>query len=193
MIRKFINTHFRALLCACIAWVLLCAVIAVGCTFSPGTTAQEDTPETTAPIVLYDVPLDAELQAYIIEQAEAHGIDPAIVISMIYHESTYNADAVGDNGNSLGLMQINPQWHEERMSKLSCTDLLDPYQNITVGIDYLAELCNSYDGNIEMALTAYNFGPTGADKHFFSKGTYSSQYSRYVLATAEKLNTKENT
>lgn len=59
--------------------------------------------------MLYDVPLDDDLQIFIINEARSHGIDPAIIISMIYHESTYNTDAVGDNGKSLGLMQVNPQ------------------------------------------------------------------------------------
>lgn len=68
--------------------------------------------------------------------------------------------------------------------------MLNPYQNVTVGIDYLAELFAAYDGNIEMALTAYNMGPTGAEKHFFSKGDYSSQYSRYVMDTAKKFKVK---
>lgn len=192
MLIKFISTHFRTVLCGCIAWACICALIAIGCTFAPDTTAAEAVaPEASEPVTLYDVPLNEDIQQFIIVEAQAHGIDPAIIISMIYHESTYNADAVGDNGNSLGLMQVNPQWHSARMSELSCTDLFDPYQNITVGIDYLAELRDSYNGNIEMALVAYNLGPTGADRHFFSKGNYSSQYSRYVLATAEKLKMEE--
>lgn len=188
---RFINTHFRTILCGCIAWACICAVTAITCTFAPCNSTNETSPsEAVEPITLYDVPLDDDLQIFIINEARSHGIDPAIIISMIYHESTYNADAVGDNGKSLELMQINPRWHSERMSLLSCTDLLNPYQNVTVGIDYLAELFAAYGGNIEMALTAYNMGPTGAEKHFFSKGDYSSQYSRYVMDTAKKFKVK---
>lgn len=191
MLIKFISTHFRTVLCGCIAWACICAIIAITCTFAPNTAATEEVPsKVVEPIKLYDVPLDEDFQFFIINEAQTHGIDPTVIISMIFHESTYNADAVGDNGNSFGLMQVNPRWHSERMSALSCTDLFDPYQNVTIGIDYLSELKDSYDGNIEMALTAYNMGPTGADKHYFSKGNYSSQYSRYVLATAAHIRSK---
>ena len=73
------------------------------------------------------------------------------------------------------------------MDKLGVDDLLDPYQNVSVGIDFLAELIKKYDGNVEKALVAYNMGASGAYKNCFSKGVYSSKYSRAVLAKAESL------
>lgn len=123
------------------------------------------------------IPLDKELQNYIVEQSHANGIPPQVVMAMIYKESTYIADNIGDNGNSYGLMQIQPRWHYERMTDLGCTELLDPYQNVTVGIDYLAELLNKY-GDIEKALTAYNRG------HY--SGTVT-EYAKAVLAKADEL------
>lgn len=108
--------------------------------------------------VLYAVPLDAELQLHIIQTCEEHHIDPAIVLAMIWCESRYNPEAVGDGGNSLGLMQIQPYWHSDRMERLDCNDLLDPYQNVVVGIDYLAECVERYDGDVAKALVAYNQG-----------------------------------
>jgi soluble lytic murein transglycosylase-like protein len=113
--------------------------------------------ETEPPVVLYDVPLDADLQLHIIETAEEHGIDPAIVFAMAWIESSYKADNVGDSGASLGLLQIQPRWHSGRMEKLGCSDLFDPFQNVTVGVDYLAELIGRY-GEIGAALTSYNRG-----------------------------------
>jgi soluble lytic murein transglycosylase-like protein len=142
------------------------------------TTATTEPLETEPPIVLYDVPLDVELQLHIIEEADKHGIDPAIVMAMAYTESTYKTDAVGDGGKSMGLLQIQPKWHSARMDKLGCTDLLDPYQNVVVGIDYLCDLLSKY-GDIGKALTAYN------------RGSYNgtvTQYAKTILAHAEKLN-----
>lgn len=136
-----------------------------------------ETTEATEPVDLYDVPLEADLQLYIIDQAEAHGIEPAIVIAMAFKESSYRADAIGDGGNSLGLLQVQPRWHSERMEKLGCPNLLDPYQNVTVAVDYLCELLSRY-GSIDKALTAYN------------RGNYSgtvTQYAKTVLAKAEGL------
>lgn len=110
------------------------------------------------PVVLYDVPLAPELQMHIIESCEAHHIDPAIVMAMAYRESGFNAEAIGDGGDSYGLLQIQPRWHYGRMERLDCTDLLDPFQNVTVAVDYLAECLARYDGDMAKALVAYNQG-----------------------------------
>ena len=134
--------------------------------------------EVVEPAKPYDVPLDADLQHHIIAQAEAHGIDPAIIFAIAYRESSYNAAAIGDNGNAIGLLQIWPYWHSGRMERLGCTDLLDPFQNVTVGIDFLAEQIDRYDGDVEKALTAYNQG------HFNETVT---DYALAVLAMAEEL------
>lgn len=130
---------------------------------------------------LYDVPLDAELQFHIIGLCEERDIDPAIVMAMIWKESRFHADSVGDGGNSLGLMQIQPRWHSKRMEKLGCTDLLDPHQNVVVGIDYLAESIRRYDGDVAKALVAYNQGSY--------KGTVTA-YAKSVLAKAEEMRGK---
>lgn len=127
----------------------------------------------------WDVPLSEDLQAYIVNECSAYEIDPTIILAMIGRESKFDAGAVGDDGRSFGLMQIMEHYHKERMERLGAIDLLNPYDNVTVGIDYLGELLARYDGDIEMALVAYNMGPTGA------RGICSTQYSRDVLAVAD--------
>lgn len=139
---------------------------------------------------IYDVPLSDDLQLYIANLCEEHHIEPEIVIGLIERESTFNADAVGDNGNSLGLMQIQPKWHKERMERLGCDDLLDPFQNVTVGVDILSELIDGY-GDTERALMVYNAGASGAYNGWFQYGVYSNDYSSGVLANADKLTPKE--
>lgn len=153
------------------------------------TETQPETTATEAPVTLYDVPLSEDLQLHVIQTSEAHNIDPAVIIGVIWKESTYNAEAVGDSGNSLGLMQIQPRWHGARMDRLGCSDLLDPFQNVTVGVDILAGLIDKYDGNISMALMAYNAGEGGAYSYWFSAGVYSNDYSKAVLNKAAKLGT----
>lgn len=143
------------------------------------TNAEIPTEEVTEPsVTLYDVPLDYDLQLHIISEAVEHDIDPAIIIAMAYKESTYRTDAIGDGGNSYGLLQIQPKWHYKRMKKLGCTDLLDPYQNVTVGVDYLAEQIDRYGGDVAKGLTAYNKG------HYAGKVT---NYAKSVIATAKEL------
>lgn len=159
---------------------------------APETIPEETQPETTAtepPVVLYDVPLTEELQLHIIQESEAHGIDPAVIIAMAWRESRYKATAKGDSGKSLGLLQIQPKWHKARMERLDCPDLLDPFQNVTVGVDILADLLDKYDGNISKALMAYNAGAAGANRYWFSKGIYSNSYSEGVLFVASELET----
>ena len=138
--------------------------------------------ETTAKreVISYysDIPLDKDLQNYIIQQAHANGIQPQIIMAMIERESDYDITNMGDGGESYGLMQIQPKWHAERMKKLGCTDLLDPYQNVTVGIDYLCELLNRYDGDMAKALVGYNRG------HY--AGTITA-YAKGVMAKAKEL------
>lgn len=138
-------------------------------------------------VELYDVPLAEELQLHIIRLCEEYGIDPALVIAMIRYESSYNANAVGDGGDSIGLMQIQPRWHSDRMERLGCPDLYDPFQNVTVGIDIIAGKLSSYETTGE-ALTAYNAGDYGAYEHYFSKGIYANGYAEKILAYAEELN-----
>ena len=156
------------------------------------TVPTEPEPETTAtelPVTLYDVPLSEELQLHIIQTSEAHNIDPAVVIAVIWKESNYKTTTKGDSGKSLGLMQIQPKWHKGLMDRLDCPDLLDPFQNVTVGINILAGHLKKYDGNISMALMAYNAGSGGANRYWFSKGVYSNNYSKSVLNKAANLET----
>lgn len=128
-----------------------------------------------------NVPLDRDIQAHVFDLCEQRGIDPAIVYAMIWRESRYEADTIGDNGNAFGLLQIQPRWHGERMARLGCTDLLNPLQNVTVGIDYLAELIERGNG-LEWAITAYNRGAVGANK---CGGV--SEYAKEVMAEAERM------
>ena len=137
----------------------------------------------------YNVPLTEDLQDVIIDTAGGRGVDPALVLAIIKKESGCNPDASGDNGRSQGLMQIWRSFHEKRMEKLGAVNLYDPRDNVIVGIDILAEKLDKYE-DIEKALIAYNAGDAGAKKHYFSKGIYSSSYSRAVLKIAEEIRTK---
>ena len=126
----------------------------------------------------FDVPLSTDLQDYIFEVCRSYNISPALIVAIIERESNYNVDNIGDNGESFGLMQIQAKWHQERMDILGCDDLMDPYQNILVGTDYLAELFGSGNG-IEWALMAYNGGPSYAN-NMVSQGLISD-YAKDVL------------
>ena len=132
-------------------------------------------------IDIYPVNLDADLQRYIIETCEEYMINPSIIIAMCFYESSFNADAIGDNGECMGLMGISPRWCWPEMEKLNCPDMRDPYQNVTVGIDIFAQKLAKYDWNTEMALMSYNAGDAGAHRLWFNKGIYSTTYSSNII------------
>lgn len=149
----------------------------------------EEEPEPE--IDIYPVDLDADLQRYIIETCKEYQINPSIVIAMCFYESSFNADAIGDNGEGMGLMGINPRWCWPEMEKLNCPDMRDPYQNVTVGIDIFAQKLAKYDGNTEMALMSYNAGDAGAHRLWFDKGIYSTTYSSNIMNMSLALDNGE--
>ena len=151
----------------------------------------EAEPEPEPEIDIYPVNLDADLQRYIIETCEEYMINPSIIIAMCFYESSFNADAIGDNGEGMGLMGINPRWCWPEMEKLNCPDMRDPYQNVTVGIDIFAQKLAKYNGNTEMALMSYNAGDAGAHRLWFDKGIYSTTYSSNIINMSLALDNGE--
>ena len=101
-------------------------------------------------------------------------------------ESGYEFDKTGDNGNSKGYMQIYEKWHTDRMQKLNCTDLMNPYQNVKVGIDFLSYLLKKY-GTVQDALAAYNYGEKGAREHLWSNGVYVYSYNTAIMQRMKEI------
>lgn len=134
--------------------------------------------------VYYDVPLSKDLQDHIFNLCDEKGIEYQVAMALIHTESRFDATCVGDSGNSLGLMQIQPRWHYERMERLGCDDLLDPYQNVTVGLDLFSDLLEEY-GEVEYALMAYNGGGAYADSMIESG--LISDYAYSVISYADEL------
>ena len=130
------------------------------------------------------IPLSEELQIHTCSVAEIYGINPLLVYAVMWRESRFNYDSLNASGEySVGLMQINTIWHRERIDRLGLTDITDPYQNITAGIDYLAECINwRCDTTIEWALMAYNGGPSYADRNM-AAGIISD----YAMDVIDKL------
>ena len=139
-------------------------------TQTPATIHEQDTEVKTH--LYYDIPLDEDLQDYILEVCHDYGVNHLIILGMIEKESTFGPNVIGDNGEAFGLMQVQPKWHQERMGRLGVTDILDPYQNVLVGVDYFAEML-SYDRGIAWALMAYNGGATYANE-LTNEGVISS-------------------
>lgn len=132
-----------------------------------------------------DIPLGAEVQEFIFGVAEDYGLDGKLVMAVIGIESNYKADEIGDSGNAYGLMQVHPSQHSDRMArlKISKEELLDPYANVVVGVDYLAECIER--GGLEWGLMAYNGGPTYANE--MTKQGIITEYAETVIYLSKDL------
>ena len=93
------------------------------------------------------------------------GVDPNIVKAIIKEESGGNPSAIGDNGESIGLMQIQPKHHKKRMEELGIVSLFDPQENVILGCSILSDLYDKY-GNYEDALSVYSSGNTEDGKAY---------------------------
>ena len=144
-------------------------------------------PEVMVPI-LDSIPFDSELQTWIYKYSTDKGISPYIIYALIERESGYKYGAIADTPKeySVGLMQLNTLWHQDRLDRLGITDLTDPRQNITAGIDYLLELLNyREDTTLEWALMAYNGGPRKAD--YNTANGILTDYAKYILRRSSEL------
>lgn len=137
--------------------------------------------------VLYDVPLDVELQRYIRGLCEESGLPVSLVLAVIEQESNYDPAAISKT-DDWGLMQINAVCHGWLVKELGIADFLDPYQNVRAGVHILAGYYQKY-GYVSGALVAYNIGQ--AAEELFSQGIYSTNYSDRVIGIMYELESEE--
>ena len=90
---------------------------------------------------------------FIVQAASQYQIDPALIKAIILAESGYNPKAVSKRG-AKGLMQLMPGTAEA----LGVEDIFNPRQNITGGVQYFKHLVNRFNGDVKLALAAYNAG-----------------------------------
>ena len=153
-------------------------------------TKKQSSSSSTSTKLYTNIPLSARFQKYIDGKCKSYGISTNVVMGCIRVESNFQTQIMGDNGKAYGLMQVQKQWHKERMKKVGATNLLDPYDNVAVGIDYLAELYGIY-GNYHKALMAYNGGHAYC-KRRLRMGLVNSPYSRRVMNYAEDFKKERN-
>lgn len=109
-----------------------------------------------------DVPSsgDSDLDLVIYRAGLREGLDPRLLHAVIWQESKYKVKAVSHKG-AQGLMQLIPA----TAKRFDCEDANDPEQNISAGAKYLRWLLKRFDGDVVLALAAYNAGEGAVDKH----------------------------
>ncbi len=112
------------------------------------------------PSPVYGMKGERRLHPLIERAANRYEIDPALIKAIVLAESSYDSMAISKRG-ARGLMQLMPSTAEA----LGVEDSFNPEHNINGGVKYFKRLLNRYDGNIELALAAYNAGSGNVRKY----------------------------
>lgn len=122
----------------------------------PEQTAQTQESSAQVPAI---VP-SPEIERLVSANAGAFGVDPALVKAIIANESGFDANATSRTG-AQGLMQLEPA----TASDLGVSNAYDPAQNIWGGTRYIRSLLDRFQGNLPLAIAAYNAGPQAVEKY----------------------------
>jgi soluble lytic murein transglycosylase-like protein len=115
--------------------------------------------------------------------AEKHGLEEALLTAVIAAESNFDPRAVSRKG-ARGLMQLMP----ETAADYGVADSFDPAQNIDGGACYLKDLLARYDGDLRLALAAYNAGPERVER---ARGVPPiAETQAYVKRVSERVEKK---
>lgn len=102
-----------------------------------------------------------EFCEYVYMYSEDNNIDPMLIFAIIKNESNFNHTGTS-KAEARGLMQLMEETAKEVAGKIgiivTTEDLYEPQINIQIGTRYVADLIKNYDGNISIALAAYNAG-----------------------------------
>lgn len=138
-------------------------------TTEPETTAEPETTtaevETEPVFTPYDfIPLSDELQTHLHAKCKEYGINYNLALALIKTESNFKEDAVGDNGRSIGLCQIQPKWHSKTATERGLS-IYDPADNVELMLVLLTSNLERCEGDMTGALQMYNTGGPSGSKY----------------------------
>ncbi len=101
-----------------------------------------------------------DFEAYFQAASEAYGVPVNLLKAVAKAESAFDPTAVSHCG-AQGVMQLMPA----TARAMGVTDAFDPAQNIMGGAKYLSQMLDTFDGDVSLAVAAYNAGPGAVKKH----------------------------
>ncbi len=139
-----------------------------------------------APLIESDcIPLESSIvEPLITEAAKKQSLSPQLVRAVIRQESGFKPCAVSSKGAE-GLMQLMPA----TAAQLHVVDPFDPAQNVDAGTAFLKQMLNKYNGDLRLALVAYNAGTGRADQ--LDPSQYPAETQDYVARILADLGNPE--
>jgi len=108
-----------------------------------------------------------------------HDLPETLLLAVARGESDFEATA-RSRANAHGVMQILWPGTAKHLGINRLSELYDPCTNIDAGARYLKEMLARYDGNVHLALAAYNYGPTRIAQDGRDIPSGASWYSGYI-------------
>lgn len=126
----------------------------------------------------YKVP--ADLAGLIYDTALREGIDPDLAFRLVKVESNFNPRALSSAG-AIGLAQVMLNTARFYEPGITAKRLYDPATNLTIGFRYLHDLLGTYQGNLRLALLAYNRGPAKVNQLLDNAQDPNNGYAASVM------------
>ena len=127
---------------------------------TPQTSLQNALTEATAIQVNTQTSSKSQILNVVSQISKKYNVDEKLVQAVIKQESGFNPKAKSNSG-AIGLMQLMPA----TAKNLGVKDPYNTVQNVEGGVKYLKSMLNKYNGNVILALAAYNAGPGAVDKY----------------------------